>query len=140
MHLTGMFIQEIPFKHKKNIFHCGSDPILEHCQRCCRVFDFIDWTHQPAVADPLVNRGWTRWTAEVLTILSTLILYWFSLDHHMFVKFLIFQAVHWFGIKYIEIKNYQDIFMETRALKELNNRLTLKNMKETLSDCLFFFL
>lgn len=33
VHLTGMFIQEISFKHKKKVFYCGSDPILEHIAR-----------------------------------------------------------------------------------------------------------
>lgn len=39
------------------------------------------------------------------------------------------------GKKNIYRENDKDIFMETSALKELNNRLTLKRMKETLSDC-----
>lgn len=38
--------------------------------------------------------------------------------------------------KYRE-KNDKDIVTEASALKELNNRLTLKRMKEALSDCYF---
>lgn len=50
-----------------------------------------------------------------------------------------FQAVH-LVLKKTKIlkkkyrENGKDVFMETSALKELNNRLTLERMKETLSD------
>lgn len=59
-----MFIQEIPFKHKKEVFYHGGGPILEQVPGKVVESDFVDIQNligynpqRPALADPPLSRG-----------------------------------------------------------------------------------
>lgn len=73
----------------------------------------------------MISRG-----ADILS--DSVILCWPTLD--VCIEISSFLSCPQF-FKNIYRENDKGSFIETSALKELNNRSTLKRMKETLSDC-----